>query len=218
MIAIEHEKLLNERNKSLALIKDPNPHGNTLNRYNDSVYIKYTHAEIHPMLMLGSIAALEPFAEHNFSTKNLVYFSHIRQSMGIYATNYRQRSDISFILYHPQRPIVTTKAVNYLNTVHMPYTENVVIAISAYSGFNQEDSMIINKTAVERGLYRATGFKKYKVSLEKNPATSQDEIFMKPDATKTTGMKDGNYDKLNEKGFVPEETTIENWKGKSNST
>jgi DNA-directed RNA polymerase II subunit RPB2 len=210
MIAIEHEKLKNEKRKEAIIVKDPNPHGNTLNRYNDTVYIKYTHAEIHPMLMLGSIAALEPFAEHNFSTKNLVYFSHIRQSMGIYASNYRHRSDISFVLYHPQRPIVTTKAVNYLNTNHMPYTENVVIAIASYSGFNQEDSMIINKTAVERGLYRATGFKKYKVSLEKNPATSQDEVFMKPDATKTTGMKDGNYDKLNEKGFIPEETTIVN--------
>jgi len=210
MIASELHKLYDEKRKNTIVVKDPNPHGNTLNRYNDTVYIRYTHSELNPILMLGSIASLQPFAEHNYSTKNLVYFSHIRQSMGIYTTNYRHRSDISFILYHPQRPIVTTKSVNYLNTVHVPYTENVVIAIASYSGFNQEDSMIINKTAVERGLYRATGFKKYKVSLEKNPATSQDEIFMKPDSTKTTGMKDGNYDKLNEKGFVPEETVIHN--------
>lgn len=210
MIASEFKKLDNEKKKNAIVVKDPNPHGNTLNRYNDTVYIKYTHAEMHSMLMLGSVASLQPFADHNFSTKNLVYFSHIRQSMGIYASNYRYRSDISFILYHPQRPIVTTRSVNYLNTVHVPYTENVVLAIASYSGFNQEDSMIINKTAVDRGLYRATGFKKYKVSLEKNPATSQDEVFMKPDATKTTGMKDGNYDKLNEKGFVPEETLIKN--------
>jgi len=210
MISHELSKLNDMHDRQIKTIKDANPHGNTLNRYNDTVYVRYTHSEIHPSLMLGSIASLEPFVEHNFSTKNLVYFSHIKQSMGIYATNYRYRSDISFILYHPQRPIVTTKSVNYLNTAHIPYSENVVIAICAYSGFNQEDSMIINKTAVDRGLYRATGFKKYKVSLEKNPATSQDEIFMKPDPTKTTGMKDGNYDKLNEKGFVPEETTIVN--------
>jgi DNA-directed RNA polymerase II subunit RPB2 len=210
MIASEFNKLHDEKRKESIIVKDPNPYGNRLNRYNDTVYIKYTHSELHSVLMFGSIASLQPFAEHNYSTKNLVYFSHIRQSMGIYTSNYRYRSDISFVLYHPQRPIVTTKSVNYLNTVHMPYTENVVIAIASYSGFNQEDSMIINKTAVDRGLYRATGFKKYKVSLEKNPATSQDEIFMKPDPTKTTGMKDGNYDKLNEKGFVPEETLIRN--------
>ena len=210
MIACQFDNLENENRKKSIIIKDANPIGNTLNRYNDTVYVNYTHTELHPFLMLGSIASLQPFPENNYSTKNIVYFSHIRQSMGIYATNYRYRSDISFILYHPQRPIVGTKSVNYLNTVHVPYTENVVIAIAAYSGFNQEDSMIINKTAVDRGLYRATGYKKYKVSLEKNPATSQDEVFMKPDPTKTTGMKDGNYDKLNEKGFVPEETVIEN--------
>jgi DNA-directed RNA polymerase II subunit RPB2 len=210
MISTEISKLDEEKRKDSIIIKDANPHGNTLNRYNDTVYVKYTHCEMHPMLMLSSIASLEPFAEHTNATKNLVYYSHIRQSMGIYSTNYRHRSDISFVLYHPQRPIVTTKSVNYLNTVHVPYTENVVIAIASYSGFNQEDSMIINKTAVDRGLYKATGFKKYKVSLEKNPATSQDEVFMKPDPTKTTGMKDGNYDKLNDKGFVPEETTIVN--------
>jgi DNA-directed RNA polymerase II subunit RPB2 len=33
---------------------------------------------------------------------------------------------------------------------------------------------------------------------------------MKPDRNKVTGMKQGNYDKLNEKGFIPEETIIEN--------
>ena len=31
---------------------------------------------------------------------------------------------------------------------------------------------------------------------------------MKPDRNKVTGMKFGNYEKLNEKGFIPEETTI----------
>ncbi len=52
--------------------------------------------------------------------------------------------------------------------------------------------------------------KKYHSEIEKNPSTSQDDIFMKPDRNKVTGMKQGNYDKLNEKGFVPEETEIDN--------
>ena len=50
--------------------------------------------------------------------------------------------------------------------------------------------------------------KKYHSEIQKNPSTSQDDIFMKPDRNKVTGMKQGNYDKLNEKGFVPEETEI----------
>ncbi len=52
--------------------------------------------------------------------------------------------------------------------------------------------------------------KKYHSEIQKNPSTSQDDIFMKPDRNKVTGMKQGNYDKLNEKGFVPEETEIDN--------
>ncbi len=52
--------------------------------------------------------------------------------------------------------------------------------------------------------------KKYHSEIQKNPSTSQDDIFMKPDRNKVTGMKQGNYDKLNEKGFIPEETIIEN--------
>lgn len=33
---------------------------------------------------------------------------------------------------------------------------------------------------------------------------------MKPDPTKVTGMRHGSYDKLNDKGYVPEETVIVN--------
>jgi len=33
---------------------------------------------------------------------------------------------------------------------------------------------------------------------------------MKPDKTKVTGMRNGSYDKLNDKGYAPEETVITN--------
>ena len=39
--------------------------------------------------------------------------------------------------------------------------------------------------------------KKYHSEIAKNPSTSQDDIFTKPDKNKVTGMKQGNYDKLN---------------------
>jgi DNA-directed RNA polymerase II subunit RPB2 len=59
-------------------------------------------------------------------------------------------------------------------------------------------------------LFRSMSLKKYVTSLQKNQSTSQDDVFMKPDPTKVTGMRQGSYDKLNDKGFVPEETIIEN--------
>ena len=86
--------------------------------------------------------------------------------------------------------------------------ENIVVAISTYTGFNQEDSIIFNLAAIDRGLFRSTSLKKEFSQIQKNQY-SQDDIFMKPDRNKVTGMKQGNYDKLNEKGFVPEETEIQ---------
>lgn len=75
---------------------------------------------------------------------------------------------------------------------------------------NQEDSIIFNKSAIDRGLFRSTSLKKAISIIQKNQSTSQDDVFMKPDETKVTGMRHGSYDKLNFKGYVPEETTIYN--------
>ena len=54
--------------------------------------------------------------------------------MGIYATNYRDRLDISFILYHPQRALVTTRSAKYTNSELMPAGENCIVAIACYTG------------------------------------------------------------------------------------
>ena len=75
---------------------------------------------------------------------------------------------------------------------------------------NQEDSIIFNKSSIQRGLFRSTSLKKYNVSIQKNQSTAQDDLFMKPDPTKVTGMRHGSYDKLNDKGYVPEETVVVN--------
>jgi hypothetical protein len=73
---------------------------------------------------------------------------------------------------------------------------------------NQEDSIVLNKAAIDRGLFDADTLKKYGSVLEMNPSTSSDDIFMKPDRTKVTGMTQGNYEKINEEGFISEETFI----------
>jgi DNA-directed RNA polymerase II subunit RPB2 len=75
---------------------------------------------------------------------------------------------------------------------------------------NQEDSIIFNQAAIDRGIFNTDTLKKFHSEILKNPSTSQDDVFTKPDRNKVTGMKQANYDKLNEKGFIPEETQINN--------
>jgi DNA-directed RNA polymerase II subunit RPB2 len=74
---------------------------------------------------------------------------------------------------------------------------------------NQEDSLLMNKSAVQKGLFRAQALKKYYEVIKRNSQASQVGVFMKPEANKVEGMKNTNYDKLTEKGYPEIETVIE---------
>jgi hypothetical protein len=159
---------------------------------------------------MGSVSSNVPFSNHNYNLRNIIHFSQAKQSIGTYLSSYKDRMDISQILYHPQIPIVTTQAMKYNGCMDLPYGENSIIAICSYNGYNQEDSIIFNQSAIDRGIFRADSLKKIESEILKNPSTSQDDIFTKPDRNKVTGMKQGNYDKLNDKGYAPKETILNN--------
>lgn len=183
---------------------------NVINRYNENYFVRYTHCEFHPSVLLGEIAVNIPYIDSNQGPRNIFQYSQGRQAMGIYATNYRDRLDISYILYHPQKPVVTTRASKYVFTESLPFGENAIVAIATYTGYNQEDSLIFNRRSIERGMFRSTSLKKYSSSISKNQNTSQDDVFTKPDPDKVLGIRLGSYDKLNMQGYAPEETTIVN--------
>lgn len=180
------------------------------NRYDEMMFVKYTHCEFHPAFLLGEISTNVPFCNCNHGPRNIFNYSQSRQAMGIYTSNYRDRLDISYILYHPQRPLVMTKTSKYMNADILPAGENVIVGVACYTGYNQEDSLVFNRSAIQRGLFRSTSLKKHITSIQKNQSTAQDDIFMKPDPSKVTGIRHGSYDKLNDKGYIPEETKIVN--------
>lgn len=212
MFPSDVEEMRQRMHNSVDLVKKLNDQDfkNIVNRYDQFTYVKYTHCEIHPALLIGLVVANIPFCECNQGPRNIYQYSQARQAMGIYATNYRDRLDISYILYHPQRPIVTTRTMKYIGTDKLPAGETCIVAISVYSGYNQEDSNIMNRSAIERGLFRSTSVKKYSTTIQKNQSTSQDDVFIKPDRSQVVGMRQGTYDKLNEKGYASQETVLEN--------
>lgn len=69
----------------------------------------------------------------------------------------------------------------------------------------------MNKSSIELGFMRSTSVKKYSTQIQKNQSTSQDDQFIKPDRSQVAGMRHGTYDKLNDKGYAPEETVLENY-------
>jgi DNA-directed RNA polymerase II subunit RPB2 len=74
---------------------------------------------------------------------------------------------------------------------------------------NQEDSVMINKSAIDRGLFTSTYFKSYRDQCNKNHSTGEEEIFAKPEQEPGTFARPYNYDKLGEDGFVPKNTPVD---------
>ena len=170
---------------------------------------KYTHCEIHPSTIFGILASCIPFPEHNQSPRNTYQCAQGKQAMGMYVTNFDNRMDkTAYVLTYPMRPLVDTRIMNMLNLNSIPSGLQVIVAIMTHSGYNQEDSILFNKGAIERGLFQATIYHAEKDEDKK--IHGDEEIRCKPDPSKTKGMKFANYDKLNSEGVIPENTLIEN--------
>ena len=200
-------------NKSEALIEylDPYETSTKLIAMNKKTIMNsnYSHCEIHPFLILGAIASTIPFPDHNQSPRNTYQSAMGKQAIGICATNFSTRMDtISHILYYPQKPLVTTRSMKYLNTSNMPSGINAIIAIATYTGYNQEDSVLMNRSAVDRGLFLSGHLKTYKEEEKKNQNSGDEEKFCIPSKDNTYNYKLANYDKLNESGIVKQNSYV----------
>ena len=176
---------------------------------NQSEKFNYTHCEIHPSTIFGVLASCIPFPEHNQAPRNTYQTAMGKQAMGVYATNFDKRMDkTAYVLNYPSRPLVETRVMNFLHLNNIPSGCQIHVAIMTHSGYNQEDSVLINKGSLDRGLFMATI---YHTEKDEDKNIIRDEIIRcKPDPTKTKGIKLGNYDKLNAQGFIPENCLVEN--------
>ncbi len=171
---------------------------------------KYTHCEIHPSTIFGVVASCIPFPDHNQSPRNTYQSAQQKQAMGIYATNHHDRMDkTAYVMSYPTRPLVDTRIMNMIKINEIPAGCNINVAIMTHTGYNQEDSVLINKGSIDRGLFQITIYHTEK-DEDKQKINGDEERREKPDATKTKGMQIANYSKLTHKGVVPENTLIEN--------
>ena len=175
----------------------------------ENMKYNYTHCEIHPSTIFGVLASCIPFPEHNQAPRNTYQTAMAKQAMGVYATNFDHRMDkTAYVLNYPTRPLVETRVMNFLHLNNIPSGCQIHVAIMTHTGYNQEDSVLINKGSIDRGLFLATI---YHTEKDEDKNIIRDEIIRcKPDKTKTKGIKFGNYDKLNEKGFIEENELVEN--------
>jgi len=85
----------------------------------------------------------------------------------------------------------------------MPAGQQCIVAIACHTGFNQEDSILVNKSALDRGLFRSTYFRSHTDS-EIKYGQHYDEFGIPEEAKKPTSGNGKRFDFLDEEdGIVP---------------
>jgi DNA-directed RNA polymerase II subunit RPB2 len=168
---------------------------------------KYEYCELHPCLILGALGFTIPFSNMSQAPRNVYGTGQTKQSVGVYVSNYRNRMDgTANVLMCPQKPLIQTRLSKYTMVNDLPTGINAIVAIACYSGYNQEDSVIFNKSSMERGLFRSFYFKTYS-SMETADTRDQSfSNFFSPEETeKDVNVKsEYNYTKVDSNGFVKE--------------
>ena len=158
------------------------------------------YCEIAPAMMLGVMASIIPFSSNSQSPRNCYQSSMGKQAMSIFALSHLVRADtVTHVFTCPQKPLVSTKAADMMGFSEMPSGLNAIVAIACYTGKNQEDSVILNRSAVDRGLFWATTYKTYSEE-EKKQGTHNFERISVPPLDKR--RRDVNYSLLDDEGIV----------------
>jgi len=176
---------------------------------NNPAYIKKesTHMEVHPSTIMGLMTSLIPFAPHNQSPRNQLSCSQSKQGLSIYATNWRNRFDnTAHVLCYGEMPISRTIYNNYLGEGKMAYGMNCVLAIATWSGYNQEDGIVMNYDAIQRGMFRSMAFRSYEAFEEDDEVAKIKVRFGNPSRIANwKDLKPGlDYSKLDERGIIRE--------------
>lgn len=169
------------------------------NKYINNNKYQFTHVDI-PQALMSIVALTSVFANFNQSTRVCFQTNQVKQAIAWALKNwaYTAHKDL-YMQISNEQPLVNTLAYKYIP----PMGLNSIVAINMYGGYNQDDSLVINKASVERGMFDAIHLTFQKTECEEN------EIICKPDPTTTTDLKSfANYDKLVD-GIVPIGTFIQ---------
>ena len=172
--------------------------------------IKYTHMEIHPSMIFGIMGNQVILPENNQLPRNLFACGQAKQGVSMYHSNYHNRIDkMGVLLNYGQLPILKSRLLKYINNEQHPCGENVMVAIMCYSSYNVEDAILINRSALDRGLFQTTYLNMYETREESSKVgkNTTDSRVTKIDNTVVTRLKAGyDYNYLDDNGLIKENT------------
>ncbi|KAG7631667.1 RNA polymerase Rpb2 domain 2 [Arabidopsis suecica] len=162
----------------------------------------YTHCELDLSFLLGVSCAIVPFANHDHG-KRVLYQSqkHCQQAIGFSSTNPNIRCDtLSQQLFYPQKPLFKTLASECLEKEVLFNGQNAIVAVNVHLGYNQEDSIVMNKASLERGMFRSEQIRSYKAEVDTKDSEKRKKMDELVQFGKTYS-KIGKVDSLEDDGF-----------------
>jgi len=133
----------------------------------DIVPGKTTHQEVSPMHIISEVASMTPFSDFNQSPRNMYQCQMGKQAMASPYHSYPFRVDNKvYRIQTPQIPIVRTRFQDEYEMDEYPVGTNAIIALIAYTGYDMEDSVVINKASYERGFMHASVYQSKIIDLE----------------------------------------------------
>jgi len=173
--------------------------------YPEQIKRESTHVELHPSTMVGLLTSMIPFPNHNQSPRNQLSCSQSKQGISMFSTNYKNRFDNqTHILCYGEAPLVRTLYYDYVADGQIGYGHNIILAIGAFTGYNQEDGIVFNADSFQRGMFRNMTFRSYEAFEEDDTKVGSKTRIANPENVPAwLSLKPGlDYRKLDERGII----------------
>src|SRR3989344_5250080 len=170
-----------------------------LREYAHDVTMRFSHCEV-DIAILGMVELGAPNINHTQASKITVFTAHKKQTCGWFALNWPYRIDKGTVLqYYCETPIVRS----FSDAFTRPNGQNIILAYAMYAGWNMEDSCMINKGAIDRGMFDASSFYFEKAELDKNERFGIIDISLTMDV-----KRDAIYEYIGANGIIKEGTIV----------
>ena len=174
-------------------------------------------SEIHGSLIFSASASVLPNCDFNPGTRNAFSCQQTKAACAWYNTAFNKRFDtISTWLNYAQRPLSQTWMFKHVmgKSGCLPYGENPIVALMVYSGYNQEDSVLLNENSLKRGMFHTTVYHSYDfqetmIDVMQQTHTEMGNPATDPRFRETVSRKEGyNYELLDADGIIKQGSEI----------
>jgi DNA-directed RNA polymerase II subunit RPB2 len=173
--------------------------------YPETITKDSSHLEIHPSTILGLMVNMIPFPQHNQSPRNQLSCSQSKQGLSVYSTQFPNRFDNqSHVLCYGEAPLTRTLYYDYVADGMIGYGTNLVLAIGSFTGYNQDDGILMNRDSLERGMFRSMAYRSYEAFEEDDEKSdTQTRIANPTNVLGWTDLRAGvDYSKLDDRGII----------------